>query len=383
MRTVKFGKPIIDQKELEAVAAVLKNDILVHGPGAKHFEDSFSAFTGAPQAVSCSSCTAALHLSYFHFGIGPGDEVIAPAQSHVATVHAIELVGATPVFVDSEYSTGNIDIDQIESKVTERTKAITLVHFLGMPVNMDRIIQIAEKYKLRVIEDCALAVGSYFKGRHVGFFGDTGCYSFYPIKHFTTAEGGMLTTKEADIAEGIRRKKAFGVDRTAGERKIPGMYDVTMLGFNYRMNEIQAAIGIEQLKKLPGFLRQRKINFERLQAGLKELPEIDLFQSTHGDFESSYYCFTILLRKAFTSKRTAIIEFLNERGVGTSIYYPQAIPDFTYYRAKYNTDPATYTVASRISQSSISLPVGPHLTVDDMDFIISVIKESFTHLLRQ
>jgi dTDP-4-amino-4,6-dideoxygalactose transaminase len=383
MRTVKFGKPIIDQKEQQAVAAVLEDDILVHGPRAKHFEDSFSAFTGAPQAVSCSSCTAALHLSYFHFGIGPGDEVIAPAQSHVATVHAIELVGATPVFVDSEYRTGNIDIDQIESKVTKRTKAITLVHFLGMPVNMDRIMQIADKYNLRVIEDCALAAGSYFKGQHVGFFGDTGCYSFYPIKHFTTAEGGMLTTKDADIAEGIRRKKAFGVDRTAGERKIPGMYDVTMLGFNYRMNEIQAAIGIEQLKKLPDFLRQRKINYERLESGLKELPGIDLFQSTHGDFESSYYCFTILLRKPFVSRRREVIEFLNERGVGTSIYYPQAIPDFTYYRTKYNTDPTTYTVASRISQSSISLPVGPHLNVEDMDYIISVIKESFTDLLRK
>lgn len=231
-RTVKFGKPIIGQEEMDAVMEVLSGDILVHGPKAHEFEEHFAAFTGANHAISVSSCTAALHLSYFVLGIGKGDEVIVPAQSHVATAHAVELTGAKPVFVDAEPSTGNIDIDRIEANITPATKAISLVHFLGMPVDMDRIMKIATSRNLRVVEDCALAIGTYFKGKHAGLFGDTGCFSFYPVKHFTTAEGGMILTKTPEHAHKFGRQKAFGVDRTVSERKVPGVYDVDMLGFN-------------------------------------------------------------------------------------------------------------------------------------------------------
>lgn len=374
MRQVKFGKPIIDQAEKDAVLEVLSGDILVHGPKTKEFEEKFSQYTGGGHAVSTSSCTAALHLSYFHFGIGAGDEVIVPAQSHVATVHAVEFTGAKPVFVDAELKTGNIDIDQIESQITDKTKAISIVHYLGMPVDMDSILAIAQKYNLKVIEDCALAIGTRYKGIHAGLFGDTGCFSFYPVKHFTTAEGGMMLCKNENDMLALERKKAFGVDRTAYERKVPGVYEVNMLGYNYRMNEIQAAIGIEQLKKIDDFLSVRSQNYHALQSGLQEIDELHLFQSTYGDFESSYYCMSVILNKSIAEKRFEIVKSLNNLGVGTSVYYPKAIPEFSYYKEKYGFLDNQYANAATISNCSIALPVAPHLNEEDMNYITESMK---------
>lgn len=379
-RTVKFGKPIIGDEEKNAVMEVLGGDILVHGPKAVEFENGFSAFTKAPYSVSTSSCTASLHLTYFHYGIGAGDEVIVPAQSHVATVHTVELAGATPVFVDAELETGNIDISQIESKITDKTKAIAIVHYLGMPVAMDKICAIADKHNLIVVEDCALAIGSYYKGVHAGLWGDTGSYSFYPVKHFTTAEGGMLITKHKAVAEKITRQKAFGVERAHFERKLPGVYDVNMLGFNYRMNEMQAAIGVEQLKRIQGFLDVREKNYFALEKGLKEVKGISLFKSTHGDFKSSYYCLSILLDDDIAPKRFELVKAINDEGVGTSVYYPKAIPEFSYYKEKYGYRDNQFPNAAKISNQTIALPVGPHLTEDDMAYVVQVIKNALTKI---
>lgn len=369
MREVRFGKPMLGDEEKQAVAEVLEGDILVHGPKAKEFETSFAEFTGSPNAVSTSNCTAALHLSHFYFGTGPGDEVIVPAMTHNATAHAVELTGATPVFVDAEIETGNIDISKIEEKITDKTKGISIVHFLGMPVAMDKVMEIAEKHKLYVIEDCALSPGSTYKGKHTGLFGDAGCFSFYPVKHMTTGEGGMLITKHEEMAKKIERQRAFGVDRTVSERKVPGVYDVNMLGFNYRMSEIHAALGIGQVKKLQGFIDKRKENYDALTKGLQGIDGISLFKSTGGDFVSNYYCHQVILDEALAEKRYEIVSELKANGVGTSVYYPEAVTMFTYYREKYGYKAGDYPVAERISKSSISLPVGPHLEVEDMEYI--------------
>jgi len=374
MRNIPFGKPIIGNEEKKAVMEVLENPILVHGPRAKKFEAVFAQYTKASRAVTVSSCMAALHLSYFYLGIGPGDEVIVPAQTHTATAHAVELCGARAVFVDAEKETGNIDINQIESKINENTKAISVVHYLGMPVDMGRIVKIAKKNNLFVVEDCALAIGSYFKGIHAGLHGDVGCYSFYPVKHMTTAEGGMLITKYEEIADKIVYQKAFGVDRHMGDRKIPGEYDVKMLGFNYRLNEIQSALGIEQMKRINGFLKKRKENYGVLSSGLMGINEIVQFKSSHGEYQSSYYCLTVILKEALSSKRYEIIKSLKQNGVGTSIYYPKPVPHFSYYKNKYHYSENTFPVASWISKNSIALPVGPHLNVGDMEYIIQEIK---------
>lgn len=376
MRNISFGKPMIDEYERAAVQEVLQGDILVHGPRAKEFEAKFASYVKAPYSTSVSNCTAALHLCYFNLNIGNGDEVIVPAQTHNATAHAVELAGAKAVFVDAELETGNIDISQIESAITPKTKAISVVHYLGMPVAMDKVVQIAEKNGLKVIEDCALAVGTYYKGIHAGLHGDAGCYSFYPVKHFTTGEGGMLISKHKEMVEKISRQKAFGVDRTASERTIPGMYDVTMLGFNYRMSEIHAAIGIVQLDKIDSFLRKRKENYEELSKGLSEISEISMFRSTGGDFVSSYYCHSVILNEKLKEKRFEIVAFLKNSGIGTSIYYPRPVPHFTYYKEKYGYSDSSFPNASKISYSSIALPVAPHLNTEDMQYIVKKIKEA-------
>jgi len=380
MRKIPFGCPIIGPEERDAVLSVLQGTTLVHGPVAKRFEDAFGVFTGAPYAVSVASCTAALHLAYFHLGLGKGDEVIVPAQTHTATAHAVEYCGAVPVFVDAEERTGNMDIEQIESHISPRTKALSLVHYLGMPVDMERIGVIAKKHGLFVVEDCALALGTYYRGVHAGLHGDVGCFSFYPVKHMTTAEGGMLITRDSAIAGGIMRKKAFGVDRTPTERQVPGIYDVTMLGYNYRMNELEAALGVEQLKRMPGFLLKRRENYDVLQSGLREIAEIDLFASTQGDYVSSYYCLSILLKAPLAAKRFEIVKYLNDRGVGTSVYYPQPVPHLSYYREKYGHTAGSFPVAARISKSSIALPVGPHLGREDMAYITGCLKAAISEV---
>lgn len=376
MRTIPFGRPFIGEEEKKAVMEVLNGPILVHGPKTTHFQSAFASYIGAPNAVSVSSCTAALHLAYFDLGIGPGDEVVVPAQTHNATAHAVEYTGAKPVFVDAEMRTGNIDIDQIEGCITPNTRAISVVHFLGMPVEMDRIVAIANKHDLFVLEDCALAIGSSYKDVHVGLHGDAGCFSFYPVKHMTTAEGGMMITKHKDLAKRITSKRAFGVDRAHGDRNIPGVYDVNMLGYNYRMNEIQAAIGIEQLKRMDGFLEKREMNYQALEMGLREIDEISLFESTHEQFKSSYYCLSAVLSPALREKRFEIVQYLKGKGAGTSVYYPRPVPHLSYYRDKYGYGEESYPNAAAISCGSIALPVGPHLNFEDVEYIIEIFKSA-------
>lgn len=367
---IPFGRPLIGQEEKNAVLKVLDNPILVHGPKALEFESEFQNFTGAQNAVSVSSCTAGMHLLYFTLGIGPGDEVIVPAQTHVATAHAVELTGACAKFVDAENQTGNIDVDKIESEINENTKAIAIVHYLGVPADMKKIKEIADKYEIFLLEDCALAPGAYFDKTHVGLYGDAGVFSFYPVKHITTAEGGIIITKHDELASKLKLNKAFGVNKTHVERKIPGMYDAVSLGFNYRMSELHAAIGVEQLKKIDGFLIKRRKNFNVLKELLSHNKKIRVVPQPYNELKKScHYCLSILLDKVISDKRSKIMEKLTSEGIGSSIYYPQPVPRMKYYSEKYGYNPNKYNNASLFSDSSIALPVGPHLDDLEMEYI--------------
>ncbi len=368
---------MIDHQEKDAVMNVMNGSILVHGPIATQFENKFASFTNAPHAVSVSSCTAGMHLIYFALGYGPGDEVIVPAQTHIATAHAVELTGAKPIFVDAEQNTGNIDIEAIEAAINSKTKAIAIVHYLGVPVNMPKVVQIAKKFNLFLLEDCALAPGAKIDGIHVGLHGNAGVFSFYPVKHLTTAEGGMIILKDKDLAEKLKLLKAFGVNRTHGERKIPGFYDTVALGFNYRMSEIHAAIGVVQVDKLSGFLTKRKNNFEALEGHLKKIKGLRILpQPSDGFVESCHYCLGVLLDNEIVPNRSEIINLLTEKGIGSSIYYPQPVPRMKYYKEKYGYDEKKYINASRISDGMIALPVGPHLDLEDMENIAIGLKNS-------
>ena len=376
---IPFGRPMIGPEERAAVLRVLDSPQLVHGPAAKEFESAFAASLGPNAfATTVSSCTAGLHLAYMHLGIGAGDEVIVPAQTHVATAHAVEVMGAKPVFVDCDPREGNIDVAAIENALTARTRAISVVHYTGLPVRMDAVMALARKRNLFVVEDCALAVGSKLDEVACGLHGDVGAFSFYPVKHMTTAEGGMVVSKHREVVDSIANIKAFGYDRTVAERKIPGVYDIARVGINYRMNEIAAAIGVEQLKKVPGFARRRTENAAALRAALAPVAELTLLADGDARRVHSNYCLVAVLDAATGPSRAAIITELKAHGVGVSVYYPVPLPLAKFYREKYGATPAQFPNALRISDHSIALPLGPHLTPDDMRTLATELKSAIT-----
>jgi perosamine synthetase len=373
---VPFGRPWITDEDRRAVANVLDGHILTHGPECKAFEVEFAAMLGpTAHAVSVSSCMAALHLAYLHFGIGPGDEVIAPAQTHVATAHAIEWVGARPVFVDCHPATGNMTPEGIERAVTPRTKAISVVHYVGIPCDMPAIVALATRHGLKVIEDCAIAIGSRYDRTHVGLFGDAGCFSFYPVKHITTGEGGMFVSRHAAVAEAVAKLRAFGVDRTHVERSVPGMYDVPSLGLNYRMSEMQAALGRAQLRRFDENLERRRTNFTALKECLAGIAGLRIIDSVDVRSSNSHYCMTLVLEGTTTDARTAVVSRLSAMGIGTSVYYPQPVPRMTYYANKYGYERSRYMSAAEISDCSFALPVAPHVSIADVDFIGERVKK--------
>ena len=365
---VAFGRPWITDDERQAVLEVLNGHILTHGPQCAAFEEEFAAFMGGgAHCITVTSCMAALHLAWLESGIGAGDEVLVPAQTHVATAHAVEWVGARPVFVDCDAATGNVTADRLAAAITPRTRAIGLVHYLGIPCDMTAIRSLADRHRLRIVEDCALSVGARFDGVHTGLIGDAGTFSFYPVKHLTTAEGGMFVTRHEDVAKRVRALRAFGVDRSHSERTVPGMYDVPTLGLNYRMSEIQAALGRAQLRRAEENLARRSANFGRISVALADVPGVRIIDNVDPRGNNSHYCMNIVLAGRLAALRGLAITRLNEAGIGTSIYYPQPVPRMSYYRNKYADDLGQFPNATELSDASIALPVGPHVSPADAD----------------
>ncbi|RMH55077.1 MAG: DegT/DnrJ/EryC1/StrS family aminotransferase [Candidatus Hydrogenedentota bacterium] len=375
---IPFGRPVMGEEERAAVLEVLSGTVLTHGPRVKAFEESFRTFTGAPFALAVSSCTAALHLAYLYLGLGPGDEVIVPAQTHTATAHAVAYTGATPVFADVDPLNGNIDVTHVKTLINEKTRAICVVHFLGTLGPMEALVEICREKNLFLVEDCALALGTFNEeGVHAGLLGDVGAFSFYPVKHITTAEGGMVITRSEEIAETVGRLRAFGIDRNIpAERKRPGIYEVVDLGFNYRLNEIGAAIGEVQMRRLPEFLEKRRANWETLRNALSGVEEIEVLAAEAPVERSSCYALSALLKPEIGKRRDAIVTELKARGVGTSVYYPHPVPLMPYYRERFGYRDSDFPVARRLSDHSITLPVGPHLEPDTMSFIAEELKNA-------
>ena len=375
-RPIPFARPWITDDDRKAVMEVLEGYILTHGPHCKEFEAEYSAFMGqGAHCVTVSSCMAALHLFYLQFGIGAGDEVIVPAQTHSATAHAVEWVGAKPIFVDCDPRTGNLAPDGIASAITPRTKAICVLHFAGIPCDMPAIMALAERRGLKVVEDCAIALGARFEGQHVGLFGDAGCFSFYPVKHMTTGEGGMFVSRHEPVAQAVGRLRAFGVDRTHSERSLPGMYDVPSLGLNYRMSEMQAALGRSQLRRMKDVHAKRAELFGQYRRLLGAMKGVRLVDSTDPKAVSSHYCVSVVFEPPYLARRDEIVMRLNAVGIGTSIYYPQPVPRMTFYKKKYSIEPSTFSNASQLSDHSVALPLGMHLENADVDFIVATLSD--------
>jgi perosamine synthetase len=379
-RDIPFGKPILGEEEKQAAWEAMESGVLAHGPRGAAFEAAFSAYTGAPAAAALSSCTAGMHLVWHHLGLGPGDEVLVPAMTHVATAHAVAYTGARPVFADVLPDTGNVDPAALAATVTPRTRAVAVVHYLGLPADMDAVKAVAARHGLFVLEDCALALGSRHRGTHCGLLGDAGCFSFYPVKHITTAEGGMVISRDPALVDRVRKLRAFGMDKAVGERTVPGLYDVEALGYNYRMNEVQAAIGTEQLRRLPGFLEQRRANLAALRAALGGMDEIRQIDSDGDGLDTSAYCHVVLLQGRHAALRNEVVMTLRARGVGTSVYYPHPVPRMRYYAERFGYAAGSFPEAERIADTSIALPVGPHLREDDMVYIAGQLRQVLTEV---
>jgi len=373
---IPFGKPRLDQAERDMVAHVLSGSTLVHGAITREFEEAFADRIGVNHAVSVSSCTAGMHLSLLAMGIGPDDEVIVPAMTHVATAHAVEYTGARPIFCDVHANTGNINSGLLEASINQKTKAVMPVHYLGLPCDMGAIAKCCESRSLFVLEDCALAIDATYDGKKAGSLGKAGAFSFYPVKHMTTIEGGMVTSDDAHIADSIRKLRAFGYDRPLGQRARPGIYDVDSLGYNYRMNEVEAAVGLAQLKKLDGMQSTRKENYNRLYELLTDVEELVVFSPQQGKSMSSHYCLNATLPKNRSINRDRVVECLKNAGVGSSVHYPSAVPLFSYYQGKYGYKEGQFPVAEWLAEQTISLPVGPHLPENGPERIAHALKEA-------
>ena len=248
MKNIRFSIPNFKKQDFSLVKNILKSGWLTHGKYTQLFEDEFKKYTGAKYSLTLSSCTAALHFTCLASGFKSGDEVIVPAQTHTATAHAVEYTGAKAIFSDVDLITGNINLKNIKKKITKKTKGIIVVHMAGEPCNLDEISKFCKKKEVKLIEDCAHSVGTFIKKKHVGNFGISGSFSFYPTKQITTGEGGMMITNDKKFYNKVKMLKAFGIDKDINNRKKQGEYDVKGLGFNYRMTDFQAALGYNQIR---------------------------------------------------------------------------------------------------------------------------------------
>ena len=366
MKEIKFSISNISNQDIKIVQKILKSGWLTHGKYTELFEKEFCKFTKTKYAVSVSSCTAGLHLSCIAAGFKRGDEVIVPAQTHTATAHAIEYTGAKVIFADIESFTGNIDVDEILKKITKKTKGIIIVHMAGYPCNTQRILKICKKKNLKIIEDCAHGLGTYIKKKHVGNFGISGSFSFYPTKQITTGEGGMVITNDLNFYKKIKNLKAFGIDKEIKDRKKQGDYDVKQLGLNYRMTDFQAALGYLQLKRYKKNLSRRH---EIAKRYIKKLSNINGIELMPYSKDCSFFVFQV-----FSKRRDKILSIFKKKRIGSSVHYLNPVPKMTYYKKKYKLKIKDYFRANKYGLSNISLPMYPKLKNHEIDVICNLIK---------
>ena len=349
---IYVSKPYIGAEEKTAVMDVLDSGMLAMGPKTAKLEEEFAKMCGVKHAIAVSSGTAALHVSLLANGIGPGDEVITTPFTFIASINAILYVGATPVFVDIEEDTFNIDLSQVEQAITPRTKAILPVHLYGHLCDIDQLLALAEKYNLKIIEDACQAVMASYKGRAAGSFG-TGTFSFYATKNMMSGEGGMITTNDDKVADLSRMIRSHGMKRR---------YYHEMLGFNFRMMDIQAAIGLVQLKRLPSFNEKRRHNAAYYNAKI----ESAILPQEKPDYHHIWHQYTIRVNHG--RDRDEAVKQLNEAGIGTGIYYP--IPNHKHPHVREIVGDVSLPVTDQMSQEVISLPVHPMLTQEDLESVV-------------
>ena len=362
---VPIAKPIIGNEEIENVVEVLKSGMIAQGPKVEEFEEEFAEWVGADYGIAVNSGTAALHVALLSCGIGEGDEVITSPFTFIASGNSIVYTGAKPVFADIDLETYTIDPNSIEDLITENTKAILPVQLYGQSADMDGINEIAEKYGLTVIEDAAQAHGATFNGTPVGSMGDMACFSFYPTKNMTTSEGGIITTNDEELAENARIFRAHGASIR---------YHHSEIGYNFRMTDISAAIGLAQLDKIDDFNCKRIENAAYLNEGLSDVDGIITPYCADGS-KHVYHQYTIRVEKG---DRDDWVDIINDCGVGTGIHYPIPLYNQPIYKSLgFEGDCPNAELAA---DNVISLPVHPSLTKEDLDLVIEAVKTASNEL---
>ena len=371
-----FHKPFIGEEEKQEILDTLETGWLTKGPKTKAFEKQFAEFLNIPFAVATNSCTSALHLALVALKIAPGDEVITTPVTFAATINVIEQCGAKPVFVDVEEDTLNINVDLIEKKITPKTKCIIPVHLAGKMCKMDKIMEIAQKHNLKVIEDAAHSIESDYKGVKPGQLSDAATFSFYPTKNITTGEGGMLVTKSADLADRVERLALHGLDKDAWKRYSKEGYkhwEILEPGFKYHMCDIQASLGIHQLKRISNFWKTRKELTEFYNYAFLNMPEISPVKA-YEDGKDAHHLYIVRLNpNALKVSRDEFLNLMHKEGIGCGIHF-YAIHLHYYYREKYKLT-GTLPVAEKASSEILSLPLYPLMTKEDASDVVRAVKK--------
>jgi perosamine synthetase len=390
---IPITRPCFGEEEKKAIVESLESGWVVQGPKVAEFEGLFAEFAGAKYAIATTSCTTALHLSLVAMGIGSGDEVILPSLTFVATANAVEYTGATTVFCDIDLKTFNINVNQIERKITKKTKAIIPVHLFGLSANMKAILDIAKRHRLRVIEDAACGLGSYFHGKHVGTFGNAGCFSFHPRKAITTGEGGMIITEDQGSMVTFKSLRDHGASKSDLDRHVDRggslLPQFDQLGYNYRLTDIQGALGVAQMRAAREIIGIRKARAERYSQLLKNECWLETPSCPDGSIHSyqSYVCLLkgnedfqrskqlgmdrVLL---LNEKRNQLMEQLIAREIAVR-QGTHAVHTLGYYRKKYHTNYEDYMNSFIAERLSITLPLYVQMTDEEQDFVVRELKK--------
>lgn len=369
-----FGSPVIGDEEIAEVVACLRSGWVGTGPKVQRFETMLAEYLGVGEVRCLSSCTAALMLALRVHGIGPGDEVLVPAMTFVASANAVEHVGATPVLIDAEPGTGLIDLDAAAAAIGPATRAIMPVHLAGRPIDMDRLNSLRDGYGVAVVEDAAHAIGAEWHGRRIGTHGNLAAFSFYVTKNITTVEGGALATEDPEIAARVERLALHGLNLGAWARfSDRGFrhYEVVEPGFKFNMTDVQAALGLHQLPRLDAWIDRRAELWERYDERLSDLPlELPLPPEPHT--RHARHLYQVLLDPAAGPTRDELLDALTRAAIGTGVHY-RGVHLHPYYRERYRLSPEQFPVATAISEQTLSLPLSPRVTDADQDDVVSAL----------
>lgn len=375
-----FSKPSISQAAIDEVIDCLKSGWIATGPRVAQFEEALKQYFNAPYVLPLMSATSGLHFALLAMGLKEGDEVITTPLTFAATLNTIVLAGAKPVLVDINPQTLNLDLNLLEDAITPKTRVILPVHFAGLPIDLDVIYKIAQKYDLRVLEDAAHAMGSEYHHQRIGSFGDTQVFSFHPTKNMTTVEGGCVVTRDPQIAAQIEHLRFHGIDRSAFNRYGKAGtqdYDVIMPGFKSNMSDIQAAIGLHQLKELDAFIDRRNELAMRYHEALSDWQQWTLPQAPSYSHKHSWHIYTPLINEQIANMdRNEFMQAMKERNIGTGLHY-RAVHLYPYYRQVFGFNLGDFPLAEDVCERIVSLPLFPAMTDAEHDRVLDVMYQIF------